>query len=401
MYLDYAYFLKLQECVKPLVNCELNTRQFNEKLITLTNNEFPEFGVFSTDENVGRSFSGSVWNEHRDKFSGLVFQRGAFKHTLVSRFNSLPFIIRGYPEATDIEEFNFSPDYEAHYFPKYDGVLISTFILPNGVFSGKTKEIEYLDRNGGANVNFSKILNDIGVSKKLEAISKRHDCVVHGILVGKELSGIDIEEYEYIALDITDAKNHIFYPKESSNSVFTEYGLTSEKEINLDQTDETIEQYGGVIVKFYINGELHLFTKESKDISESVRERRVFRDSYASSSDFCWKNPNYDSRIQTALNRHKVSQSVNWVKERIQRFELSESGKRKIKNYLLGHYYAISNMSVEEIYEHLKWKWEWSNLDKPELIIPILEEWKDEIKNKSDYEIESLTAVRHFDSIFL
>lgn len=397
----FTEVMKLEEYMKYTVYRRYNNfSDFRMELIEFLNSNFRgRQDNFNINKAIGREFTGFVWSELQDQWKGIVFNKGLFKHTMVSIFNNQALVVRGYPEVEGkIEEIS-NDVKKVYYVPKYDGVLLSTYNMPNGVFSGKTKEIEYIDRNGGMNINFLKILRDLDVKEKLQALSEEYDCVVHGMIRGKELSGDSSGEYSYIALDICDRNNHSFYDKEIANRIFESYGLEIEQHFDKDKIEEMLVEYNGVIAKVYSQGELSIY-KQELEVDEQIRCRRAVRDAHAAACDFCWTNPNYDGRLEIILLQHDLidSKNLTWLKSEIHKPASNPERVEKIKGYLDMHYNNIKDLNAEEVYDKLKWKWEWSALDDKAIVIPIIEEWI--LEAKDEVKIEELKFKKHSDSIY-
>jgi hypothetical protein len=352
--------------------------------------------------NFGRIFNGFVWNEFSNIWVGCIgHEESPYAYTMLSLFDEQPLIIRGYSKPKIINNLNFND--KVYLTPTYDGVIVSTYTLPNGLYWGKTNDIEYLDRNGGMNVNFQRILKDLGVWEKLQAISDQYNAVVHGVIMGRELTGYHSQdEYSFVALDISDRNNHAFYTKEIAESIFSEHELAFDRIISIDEVDNIISEYGGVTAKHYQAGELMRYQKESSQPVD-IRYRKVIRDVYQNNCDFCWTNPATDRIINKVICTYDLQgiTNVDEVRGDILHIKRTPDLVEKIKAWLDGQYKRIVKIAAEDAYELLEFKWNWSGINDREMIVDIIKEWHSDMRYRSAEEIFQLEhSVPHADGIY-
>jgi hypothetical protein len=352
--------------------------------------------------NFARIFNGFVWNEFSNPWVGCIaHDEDAYAYTMISLFDYKPLVVRGYPKPKMINNLTFNT--AVSLTPSYDGIVVSTYFLPNGLYWGKTNDIEYLDRNGGMNVNFQRILKDLGVWEKLQKISNKYNAVVHGVIMGRELTGYNSNDaYSFVALDISDRNNHAFYTKEIAESIFSEHELAFDRIISIDEVDKIIGEYGGVTAKHYTAGELIRYQKESKQPPD-IRYRKVIRDMYQNNCDFCWTNPVTDRTIQRTICTYDLQgiTNIEEVRNDILHIKRTPDLVEKIKTWLDGQYKRIIKISAEDAYELLEFKWNWSGVNDREMIIDIIKEWHSDMRYRSAEEIFQLEhSIPHSDGIY-
>ena len=145
-------------------------------------------------------------------------------------------------------------DYVVH--PKINGAEVRFFISPSDMFWGKTRFIEYVDRNAGYNMNFLLLLQLSGYADNVEKLCRDHGVIVFGTLFGKYLPG-GYHSYEcerdFRAYDLVDLATDNFLPWDKTQQLLNEYGIPCIDV--LDNTEDilsTIEDEGGVYFKKYL-----------------------------------------------------------------------------------------------------------------------------------------------------
>jgi len=219
-----------------------------------------------------RTWEGFTWSIYSERWAGTIpHSAGPYlTGSLLSVFEGEPFIVRDYPVLPPHEEYktflintvrptietipdNIS-DYVVH--PKINGAEVRFFILPSGVFWGKTRFIEYVDRNAGYNMNFLLLLEIAGYAEKVERLCRDHQVAVFGTLFGKYIPG-GYHKYEresdFRAYDLVDLNTDDFLPWERVQFLLKEYGIPCIDV--LDSTEDilsTVEDEGGVYFKKYL-----------------------------------------------------------------------------------------------------------------------------------------------------
>jgi len=237
-----------------------------------------------------RTWEGFTWGLSTEQWYGIIphFAGPYFTGSLLSVFEEEPFIVRDYPVLPPYEEYKTFlvdtvrptiktipdkiSDYVVH--PKINGAEVRFFILPSGKFWGKTRFIEYVDRNAGYNMNFLLLLEIAGYAEKVERLCRDHQVVVFGTLFGKYIPG-GYHKYEcesdFRAYDLVDLNTDDFLPWEKVQSLLNEYGIPCIDV--LDNTEDilsTVEDEGGVYFKKYLpDNEISIHEIHSKSEDES------------------------------------------------------------------------------------------------------------------------------------
>ena len=247
-----------------------------------------------------RTWGGFTWGLHRQNWFGTIPQWAGpiFTGALLSLYERKPFIVRDYPMhppyvqrssnliATHESVIHEVPEDLTEYVvqPRLNGAEVRFFSLPDGKFWGKSRFIEYVDRNARYNMNFDLLLRLSGSRDKVKKLCEEKNVTVFGTLVGKHIGGGFNSHSEndsvFVVSDLVDMNTDAFLSYERVESICEEYQIPflqrifTEKEINTAKNKE-----GSVSFKKYLDdGEIiirYLYSEEAPR-DEDAEARLVF-----------------------------------------------------------------------------------------------------------------------------
>ena len=248
-----------------------------------------------------RTWEGFTWGISNEQWFGLIphYAGPYLTGSLISIFENEPFVVRDYPVLPPYEEHDtflfktFRPvikeipdnlsEYVVH--PKINGAEVRFFINPSDMFWGKTRFIEYVDRNSGYNMNFLVLLELSGYADKVEKLCRDHGVMVMGSLFGKYIQGgyhVYECESDFRAYDLVDLATDDFLPWDKTQQLLNEYGIPCIDV--LDSTDDIlsmVESEGGVYFKKYLPHNeisIHEMCPEKEDKSEAQELLTLWND---------------------------------------------------------------------------------------------------------------------------
>jgi len=248
-----------------------------------------------------RTWSGFTWGISDERWYGVIpHNAGSYlTGSIISIFEGEPFVVRDYPVLPPYEEHQTflyttikstiqkipkdKSDYVIH--PKINGAEVRFFINPSGDFWGKTRFVEYVDRNSGYNMNFLILLQLSGYADNVERLCRDHNLMVIGTLFGKYIQG-GYHSYEcesdFRAYDLVDLSTDDFLSWDKTKSLLEEYGIPCVGVLNNNEDIlATVESEGGVYFKKYLPDNeisIHEMCPEEEDKSETQELLTIWND---------------------------------------------------------------------------------------------------------------------------
>jgi len=245
-----------------------------------------------------RTWGGFTWGMQRMRWNGLIPQwAGAYyTGTLMSLLEDTPFVVRDYPVHPPYEELNSElvatqlpiisemPDNLSDYIiqPWLNGIEVRFFNFPNGTFWGKSRFIEYVNRNARYNMNLALLLELSGRDKSVEQLCQAQNVSVFGTLVGKHIGGgfnnYQNVDSEFFIYDLVDMETDAFLHPDVVQQLSATYGIPYvDSLVNEQDIKSSISTEGGVIFKQYFdNGEIDIrYMKSQESPMDEEAEKRL------------------------------------------------------------------------------------------------------------------------------
>ena len=144
-----------------------------------------------------RRWSGFTWGIRAHSWDGIIPHEGPLEGVLVSVLNGAPWVLQDYPPTAPQRIYG---DTRLH--ARLPGAEIRLVYSPAGDFWGRSRQIEYIERNARYNQNLMALLEVSNQYEGLRQFCRELPVMVSGVLLSKHLPGDCADEARFVVYDV-------------------------------------------------------------------------------------------------------------------------------------------------------------------------------------------------------
>ena len=154
-----------------------------------------------------RRWSGFTWGIRAHTWDGYIPHGGPLEGTLVSIFNGKPWVLEDYPPRSP------QPVHRGtRLHARLPGAEIRLVYSPAGDFWGRSRQIEYIERNSRYNQNLMALLEISPQYEGLQQLCSELPALVSGVLLSKYLPGSCDDEARFVLYDVLSLDKEFWHP---------------------------------------------------------------------------------------------------------------------------------------------------------------------------------------------